>query len=184
LVDGFAALALGNSKILARYLRESSNQPHYTLLTKLLADVLDRSSAVLLGRSSTFNQSSASALADLWSSGFEVDQQLVFVRRRRGKPKSRGLNIFWIGQNIEAALGDPPKVEPAIAEFVQQTGLSRATAFRAWKSYRSKKQAYEKACKKDWEGRAEPTQQECKLVKSIGEQLKSLQTRQVSPKSD
>src|SRR5271166_3361112 len=43
--DAIAAIRLGNAQILARYLRESSEQPHYYLVTRLLADLLDPASA-------------------------------------------------------------------------------------------------------------------------------------------
>lgn len=181
LKDAVAAMALGNAQILARYLRESE-QPHRAVILTL-ATLLDSSPANVTDGSGT----STDILYDLWSSDFRIDWKLVFARPRRGKPKLRGLNVYWIGTRIEATLGTPPKVEAAIATLVEQTGVSRATAYRAWESYRSKMEAYTKAAKKEAqevERLSESTREEDDLLKSCEELMKSFLAGKVSPKPD
>src|SRR5271165_5454475 len=82
--DAIAAMALGNAQILARYLRECSEQPHYRVVIREIADLLDPASAF-----KNDNPSSAAILGDLMLGGFRIDWELRFVRPRRGKPKLR-----------------------------------------------------------------------------------------------
>jgi hypothetical protein len=178
LKDAIAALTLGNAKIIARYLREPKDRYFLPVVLCALAELLDPSSA-LKGQ----DESPTSALfGALGGDSFTTDLKLVFVRHRQRKPE-QALH-YWIGHMIASEVDEPPNVEAAVASVMDRTGVSRATAYRGWRTYNAKWEAYRKSCKEEWEGRAEPTQEECELVKSIGEQLKSLEARTVSPKSD
>jgi hypothetical protein len=178
--DAVAALTLGNAKILARYLREPEDLYYLSVVTYALAELLDPSPDL---KGQDESPTSTSFAAALGGDCLKAELKLVFVRQRRGQPK-KALD-YWIGHMINATLGEPPNVEAAVANVMDRTGLSRATAFRAWKSYKSKMQAYEKAAKEEWEGLDESTREEFEsLAKSLGEQLKNLQARRVSPKSD
>jgi hypothetical protein len=142
--DAIAAIALGNGPILARFLRESYRLPDYNLITRKVADLLDPGSAI-----KSNDRSPASALANLRGVDLSIDWKLVFVRPGRGhKQKTQALDIHWIGFEILYALGDPPNVESAIARVTEQTGLSRATVCRAWRTFKSKIEVLADACKK------------------------------------
>jgi hypothetical protein len=160
--DAFAAVVLGNARILARYLRQLG-QPD-PIIIRAIADLLDPSASRAEGEQYHDLRECGSvrsdSLLDVFQAGFKVGDQMVdlwedagcradwklmFARPHLGKPKSRTLNISWIGRTIEARLGDPPKVEAAVVSLIAETGLSRSTAYRAWESYQCKKQEFEKA---------------------------------------
>jgi hypothetical protein len=141
LKDAHAALNLGNAKILARYLREPKDPYYLPVVTYALAELLDPSSG-LKGQDESPNDALFGALG-----GDSFTTDLKLVRQRQGKPKV-GLD-YWIGHMIDAALGEPPNVEAAVASVMDRTGVSRATAYRGWRTYNEKWEAYRKACERE-----------------------------------
>jgi hypothetical protein len=107
LQDALAAIEFGHAPVLARYLRE------------------------VVTPQGRINSDLAFLLASLLDNDPENEFRLDFVAKKRGGRKS-GYNLTLISELIDAALGDPPNVEAAIAAVMQDTGISRATAFRAW----------------------------------------------------
>src|SRR4051812_30806262 len=67
--------------------------------------------------------------------------QLKFSRRRRGKPPREEVDdkLITIGRQIEAVLNSARKSEAAVAYAMQEFGVSRATAHRALRRYRTRK---------------------------------------------
>jgi hypothetical protein len=172
--DAIAALILGNAKILARYLREPDDLRYYRAVTNVLAELLDPSSALKIQHESPTD----ALFGALGGDSFTTDLKLVFVRHRRRKPE-QALH-YWIGHMIASELGEPPNVEAAVASVMNRTGVSRATAYRGWRTYNSKLEAYRKACEKQLESFDSSTEEEwANLLK----QFESSSTG-VSPKTD
>jgi hypothetical protein len=162
LADAFAAIVLGNAEILARYLRQPGRPD--TIIIHALADLLDPSSSNCLTQNDLFDADlKKDGLVDLWDD-VGARKKLIFKHPKKGQPKSRTLNDSWIGRSIEAALGDAHKLEAVIADLSQETGLSRATLYRAWNSYNEKKKAFDEA----WDSLDKSTQEELEpFVKSL-----------------
>jgi hypothetical protein len=144
LADAFAAIVLGNAEILARYFRQPERPD--TIIIHALADLLDPCSSNCLTRKDLFDAGlkRKDGLVDLWDV-MGARKKLIFKHPKKGQPKSRMLNDSWIGRSIDAALGDGQKLESVVAQLIQETGLSRATLYRAWESYNEKKKAFEDA---------------------------------------
>jgi hypothetical protein len=114
-----AAISLGHGPIIARYLRETKRiNP---LIIHCLAEQLDPRPKARLGEPKFFL----------------TDYKIVFVKKPRGRRHSVTYNLDAIGRAIEAALGTPPNLEAAVARIREETGISRATAFRAWKGHKN-----------------------------------------------
>jgi hypothetical protein len=174
LKDAIAALTLGNAKIIARYLREPEDHYFLPVVTCALAELLDPSSG-LEGQDESPSEALFGALG---GDSFTTDLKLVFVPHRRRKPepdrrrKPEPALRYWIGHMIASELGEPPNVEAAVTSVMNRTGVSRMTAYRGWRTYNSKREAYRKACEKQPESFDNSTAEEFEnLLKTMEQDL-------------
>jgi hypothetical protein len=121
--DAMAAMSLGHAPTIARYLRKGDEDDGgiSPLVPLIIAELLDPT-----------DHPSSSPLPDY----LHTKLKLVFIRKRRGRHHSIKYDLTAIGELIGSALGNPPNLEAAVATVRQQTGIGRATAFRAWQHYK------------------------------------------------
>jgi hypothetical protein len=123
--DAMAAVTLGHAPTLARYLRQVGyhGEEICPLIPIMMSEQLD---PMFLDPSSMPPPPYV-----------RTSLKLVFVKKNRGRQRNIKYNLLAIGTSIAGALGTPPNLEAAIAQVRQDARISRATAFRAWKTYKS-----------------------------------------------